>query len=555
MFQPSPSKAPPSRLSLSGLPLPRLPLSRLSLFLPSLARPSLHRMVLPRPSVRRSSRPERASRLGVRRAALTATAILALTAAALPPDGPAGLGDRLFPDLGNPGYDVYDYDIAFTYHRNDRPLSAVTRIDALVTADLPRFDLDFAGGAVRSVQVNGRPAAYRTEREELVVTPAAPVPAGGRLKVTVAHTSVPSANADGGWVRTPDGLAMANQADAAHRVFPCNDHPSDKARITFRVTAPKALTVVAGGLRESARATADKTGTTWTYRTSHPAATELAQVSIGRSAVLRQAGPHGLPLRDVIPAADPDRARLAQRFAMTPSQIEWMERQVGPYPLEAYGILGVDTGTGFELETQTLSLFEKRVLLAEEQIAAPIMVHELAHQWFGDSVSPAYWSDLWLNEGHATWYQWLYAAEKYGQKLGTTIDELARSAYRVDNSLRASGGPPAAPLPSKGKLGIFRGNVYISAALALYALRQEMGADSFQRLERAYVALHRDGNASTADFTALASRTAGRDLSGFLRPWLYGAVTPPMPGHPDWKPGTSSSKTSQPAVAAPLKPA
>jgi aminopeptidase N len=463
--------------------------------------------------------------------------ILILTAAGSPGDNPEGLGDRLYPSLGNPGYNVFNYDLAFTYRGKDSPLDAVTGIDALATDNLSRFDLDFARGTVRSVEVNGRPAKYTSDHEELVITPERPVPAGSRLQVTVTHTSLPGPNGEGGWIRTPDGLAMANQADAAHRVFPCNDHPSDKARFTFRVTAPSDLTVVANGLPEAV--TRHQANTTWTYRTSHLMATELAQVSIGRSTVLNRTGPHGLPLRDVVPAAGSDRDALEKRLALTSGQVDWMEKQVGPYPFETYGILGVDTVTGFELETQTLSLFEKRLLLAPEASAAPIMVHELSHQWFGDSVTPATWSDLWLNEGHATWYEWLYSAEKYGTKL----DDLAKAAYQGDNQLRRGGGPPAAPLPpQRGQLGIFRGNVYVSAALALYALRQEIGVDAFQRLERAWVARHRDGNAATSDFIALASETAGRDLSGFLDRWLYGTATPPMPGHQDWKNRTRGAR-------------
>lgn len=462
-----------------------------------------------------------------RRGAVVATVVIALTAAGIPADGPVGIGDRLYPALGNPGYDVLGYDLALSYHGNDRPLDAVTRIDARATAALSRFDLDFSHGTVRSVQVNGRPARWSTRDEELVVTPAARVRTGGRLLVTVGHTSDPTVGDDSGWVRTGDGLAMANQADAAHRVFPCNDHPSDKARFSFTVTVPKDLTVVANGLPQGSTSTGATT--TWTYRGGHPMATELAQVSIGRSSVVRRTGPHGLALRDVVPAAD--RTLLEKSLAMTPDQISWMESHVGRYPFETYGILGVDGVTGFELETQTLSLFERRVLLAPERVAAPLMVHELAHQWFGDSITPATWSDLWLNEGHATYYQSLYEAEKYG----ASFDETFEAAYQADGELRAAGGPPASPLPpGGGKLGIFRGNVYSGGALALYALRQEIGTPAFDRLERAWVVRHRDANASTADFVALASRTAGRDLSGFLHAWLYGDSTPPMPGHPGW---------------------
>lgn len=125
------------------------------------------------------------------------------------------------------------------------------------------------------------------------------LPAGVPLHITVRHTSDPSGDQNsGGWVRTSDGLAMANQADAAHRVFPSNDHPADKAYFTFRVTAPKELTVVANGL--PAGKVRHGSSTTWTYRTAHPMATELAQVSIGRSTVLERTGPHGLPVRDVV---------------------------------------------------------------------------------------------------------------------------------------------------------------------------------------------------------------------------------------------------------------
>lgn len=481
-----------------------------------------------------------------------AALLLAVSALAHPPAaaatdqtpgaGARGLGDRLYPSLGNGGYDVRAYHLTLDYEANNRPMPAVTRIDAQATHPLRQFDLDFSHGKVRSVAVDGRPARYRIEGEELVVTPAAPIAANRAFTVTVRHTSDPrpaKVTSETGWIPTSDGIVMANQASAAHQVFPCNDHPSDKADFTFRVTAPQRLTVVANGVPEDRPTTRDGR-TTWTYRTVHPMATELAQVAVGKSTIIRRSGPHGLQLRDVVPAADKD--ALAPRLALTPAQIQWMERRVGRFPLENYGVLAADASTGFELETQTLSLFEKNVLLASEPIAGPVMVHELAHQWFGNSVTPASWSDLWLNEGHATWYEWSYAAEKHG----VDFTKLMQRAYDVDQSLRRSGGPPAAPLPpAKGsKLGIFRGNVYFGGAVALYALRQQIGEPAFDRLEREWVVKHRDSTASTADFIRLATEVSGKDLRTFLAGWLYGQKTPPMPGHPDW-----TSKLDVPEVA------
>lgn len=364
------------------------------------------------------------------------------------------------------------------------------------------------------------------------------------------HSSDPvySDDRQGGWVRTADGLAMANQADVAHLVFPCNDHPSDKARFTFHITAPDGLTAVANGL--PTRVDRTGTSTTWTYRSPHPMATELAQVSIGRSTVLHRAGPHGLPVRDVVPTEH--RAALEPWLEKTPGQITWMEQKVGRYPFETYGLLMADATTGFELETQTLTLFERELFTEPaypKWYVESIMVHELAHSWFGNSVSPATWADLWLNEGHATWYEALYAEETADK----TVAARMKAAYGASDRWRTAGGPPAAPKPPKNgsKTGIFRANVYDGAALVLYALRQEIGRPAFERVERAWVARNQDGTATTADFVRLASETSGRDLGGFFQAWLYGAKTPPMPGHPDWKQNpVEKAAGKQPAKAS-----
>jgi aminopeptidase N len=481
------------------------------------------------------SRPARPSRIRVTGTVAAVAAVLGLVAAGQPRPEVLGVGDRLFPTLGNPGYDVLAYDISLHYSGdNTRPLQAKTTLRARATDardGLSRFHLDFTGGEVRSVRVDGRPAQTTTAGEDLVVTPAEPVQGGATFRVTVRHTSLVRHEARGGWIRTADGLAMANQPDAAHTVFPGNDHPSDKARFTFRLTAPEEITAVAGGVLTGKDPAGP--GTTWTYRGRHPMATELAQVAFGRSEVLRREGPHGLPLRHVIPAGH--RATLEPWLARTDEQIAWMEKQVGRYPFATYGLLVADATTGFELETQTLSLFELRLLTSSERPAGykeSVMLHELAHQWFGDSVTPSRWSDLWLSEGHATWYEWRYAEHRGGR----SVEDRALQAYRLSDGWREKNGPPAAPAPARPdeRNGIFRKSMYGGSALVLYALREKIGPADFRALQRAWVQRYRDSTASTADFVDLASEISGRDLQTFLHAWLYGERTPPMPGHPGW---------------------
>jgi aminopeptidase N len=184
------------------------------------------------------------------------------------------------------------------------------------------------------------------------------------------------------------------------------------------------------------------------------------------------------------------------------------------------------------------------------------MLHELSHMWFGDSVSPYEWSDLWLNEGHASWYEFTYAAEKgflandtagYPDEVGyADLDSLMRAVYAHGDQWRHDFGPVALPNAET----LFSLNVYHGGALVLYALRQVVGDATFQRIERGWVQRYRDQSASTADFIALASRIAGRDLTGFLRDWLYGERTPPMPGHPDWTVDPVQVPAPAPAAAA-----
>ncbi|MEO8702504.1 MAG: M1 family metallopeptidase [Kofleriaceae bacterium] len=452
---------------------------------------------------------------------------------AAPAPGAAGIGDPLYPTLGNGGYDVDHYDLELRYAtaQPDQAIDGMVRITAHATQALSQFNLDFAGDSFGSVTVDGCAATAQWDGEELVITPAHPIRRGERFVVEVEHFAATPVVPDpedflgAPFFITPDGSAWAGQPNGAHRIFPSNDHPRDLASFSFRIDVPAGTTAVANGELERQHTSHGRT--TWKYEQHEPMATELAQVVVGAFTVIDRGRHAGVEVRDVVPTRLA--AELDPKLAIVTAHLDWLEERVGNYPFKTYGSLAVDTQLGFALETQTLSLFETQFFGAPEQFYAPIMVHELAHQWFGDSVAPAQWADVWQNEGHATWYELTFQLDPDSPEF---VDQ-ARQIYALGDTFRALFGPVAKPL-SGDPAALFNPNVYYGGALALFALRLQIGDANFRQLERRWVQKYRGRSASTQDFIALASHVSGQDLDGFLTAWLYGETTPAMPGHPDW---------------------
>lgn len=459
----------------------------------------------------------------------------ATAAPPVPLPGAPGIGDPLYPTLGNGGYDVTHYSIDMDYRADTGTVDAAVVVRAITTQALTRFDLDFEGNAIRQVQLDGAPVAYVRQGAELIVRPHRPLRQGQRFAVRVTYLADPAGEyacaappplTGSAWLPTPGGFVIAGQPNCAHTVFPSNDHPRDKASYDFTLRTPAGLTAVASGALVRKATAAGRT--TWTYREDAPMATELVQIAVGPYTVLRRRGPGGVQIRDVVPTSE--LAAIAPKLiASEDEQLRWMQARVGRYPFGQYGVLPAQLQIGFALETQTLSLFPDRLYTDPafpESIWSPIQLHELAHQWFGDDITPEKWADVWLNEGHATWYEGTYADHRGW----ASFTDRMRAAYATGDQFRHDYGPVASPAADN----LFNPNVYDGGALVLYALRQRIGTAAFDRLERAWVRTYGGSAAGTPDFIALASRVSGHDQSAFLTRWLYGTTTPPMPGHPDW---------------------
>ena len=253
-------------------------------------------------------------------------------------------------------------------------------------------------------------------------------------------------------------------------------------------------------------------------------------MGVGHSTLLTGVGPGGLALRSSVPSTVADIASPV--LDGLPELLAWLEDRLGAYPFEAFGLLTYPPAASEAiLEGQTLVLVPETIFgpFVPACASGGDLVHEAAHQWFGDSVSLTRWDEKWLSEGHATFYEWAWRAEQGCD--GLDLDDRMRRAYRQAQIVRDTGGPPAAPLAPENA---YDDTIYAGGAVALYALRQRVGERTFEDIERAWLTRYADGNASTRDFIDLASEVSGKDLGPFLEAWLYGATVPAMPGHPGW---------------------
>jgi aminopeptidase N len=432
--------------------------------------------------------------------------------------GAAGVGDPYFPGFGNGGYDVAHYALELVWHPDDGVLDGVTTITATASQDLSRFNLDLVGLEVESVTVNDAEARVTRAERELEVTPAEPLAEGTTFTTIVTYRGAPQLTGEGtelfdvGWQTDGREAFVVGEPGGAATFFPVNDHPIDKATYTFDITAPADQVVVANGLPTGSQELGDGT-TAWAYEAHDQLASYLVQVAIGDYELVDGGSFEGVTIRHAFHRSIADAARHATE--RTAEMIDVLDDVFGPYPFEAYGVLAVDERLGFALETQTLTIIGKD--LAESGRGADeILLHELSHQWVGDAVSAATWKDIWLNEGFATYSQWLWS-ERTG---GATAARRARAA--VGPGLETPPGDPGAD-------ELFQVTVYDRGGMTLQALRERIGDDEFFAVLRTWIDEHRHGAASTTDFIALAERISGEELDALFEEWLYAPHLPRLP--------------------------
>ncbi|MFD5618530.1 M1 family metallopeptidase [Streptomyces yangpuensis] len=436
--------------------------------------------------------------------------------------GASGLRDPYFPKAGNGGYQVEHYALDLDYDPADGVLHGRAVITARAEQGLSSFNLDLSGLHVEGVDVDGEGARFNRTGNELTVRPADDVKKGRVFRTEVVYSGRPKAltDADGsreGWITGEAGAVGVGEPVGSMTWFPGNHHPSDKAAYDITIRVPRGYEAVSNGELRSRTEGADGR-TEFAWHNPEPMAGYLATVVVGPYKVTTGRTPSGVAVYN---AVSPGEAAASERtLARLPEMVEWGSGRFGPYPFGTAGAVVLPAGTlAYALETQTKPVYP----------GAPgdesLVLHELAHQWFGNSVSPKSWKDMWLNEGFATYAEWLWDEDHGGPTAQEHFDALLAGDTDVDEAAD-SGWDAFPPADPPGPEDISASPVYQRGAMVLQRIRQEVGDEKFFALLRGWAADHRHGNASTADFTAYAQERTGHDLKKVWDVWLYGKARP-----------------------------
>jgi len=425
------------------------------------------------------------------------------------------------------------------YRPGPNRLSGTARLNAIAgRSPLDEFQLNLAAFRVARVRVDGRVPHYTHRGGRLRIRPSKPVRAGAAFTVEVHWSGNPepvrSPWGGLGWEELEDGALVASQPVGAPSWYPCNDRPADKASYQIAVTTPSAYSVVAGGrlLTRTPKAST----TTWVYEQAAPTSSYLVGLSIGKyqTVLLGDPGLGGVPQTGHIPARL--LTEFSRDFARQPAMMTLFEELFGPYPFGEYAVVVTEEDLDVPVEAQGLSLFGANHVDGARG-SERLVAHELAHQWFGNSVSIADWRHIWLNEGFAKYAEWLWSERSGGPSARTLAGLAHRGLAGLPQDLRLS---------DPGRKLMFDDRLYERGGLVLHAVRCAVGDEVFFRMLRGWAAVHRGGAVTTEAFAAHVARYAGEPLDELFGTWVHGTALPVLPT------ASAAGGSSSAAAASPV---
>ncbi|HEV7643191.1 MAG TPA: M1 family aminopeptidase [Pyrinomonadaceae bacterium] len=446
---------------------------------------------------------------------------------------PAQRRERLI-DIWNPAH----YDVSLTFNDSLSELTSVTtEINVSVREyDVSVIDFDFGAMPVKSVTVDGRTAKFNQHDDKLDVYLDPPTQ-GKRLTriVSVTYSGKPK----DGLILTndKDGLPSAvgdNWPDRVHHWIPCFDHPSAKATVRFRITAPARNEAVANGILESKKDNPDGTRT-WVYFEPKRISPYNMVVAVGQFATAELKAGSSIPISYYVTHSD--RQFAEQGFSPAGPSVNLFSKMVARYPYGKLALIVGATRFGGMENADTIvfapNLFQDFATKKQRGVrfnipsgVEGVVAHEIAHQWFGDSVTEATWADLWLSEGFATYFAGLFLQKYEG--------EAAFRAYMKDNAAEYFAYEKIARTPihdteTEDLFALLNKNNYEKGSWVLHELRGMLGDKVFFAALKNYYNQHKGSTATSEDLRAAFEKASGKNLREFFDRWIY------QSGHPVYK--------------------
>jgi aminopeptidase N len=431
------------------------------------------------------------------------------------------VADPVYPQHGNPALDVLGYTLKLSWAPTTATLTGSANLRIRVAKPVTDLQLDFESSyALGAVSVDGTPAKAASTGDKLTVA-TGPLVADRIVALAVNYSGTPKPvqmpsnrgdAVDGLGLRATDDRSLWTMQEpfGAYTWYPANDQPSDEARYDIQVTVPKGWSGIAQGRLVAHTTTAS--GEVYEWRSDDPVASYLTTLAAGRYTEGTATGPHGIPVTYWMRTGKDEALRPAlQRI---PELLSWLEDHFGPYPFSSAGAVLVDSRSA--METQQMVTMGADFDPSE---ATETLLHELSHQWFGDSITPRDWRSVWLNEGFAMYAEWKWAVSQ--GDLGTEAEWVAH-LRTGDNASRATAGPAGHWLPDH----FAEANIYFGPALMLDELRKQLGDQAFYAMCRDWVQTHRNQSVDREMFTAFVNAETGKDFTALINRWLDSPTTP-----------------------------
>ncbi len=429
-----------------------------------------------------------------------------------------------------PGVDAQHYSFALTLNDSTNEIVGHAIVTIRFTkSGLTSFFLDLAtpaagkGMTVTSVTSDSAPLRYTHGGDHLVITLPAPTRAGDLDSFAIDYHGIPAGGLYIGVNRYGERAFFSwNWPDKARQWLPMIDHPSDKATSEFIITAPAKYAVVANGLLKDEILLGDGRKITH-WKQSVPIASWLNAIGVEQFAVHHAGMVKGIELQTWVAHQDRDNGIIT--FEEPARQaIEFYSENIGPYSYEKLANVSAAFGSGGTEHASVIFYGEKVV---SDKPATAIVAHEIAHHWFGDSVTESDWDDAWLSEGFATYFTLLFTEHYSGRD--AFVEGLKRARVTALAAEKRFNEPVVHHNISDLR-GVIPPLVYQKGAWFLHMLRGQIGTETFWKGIRTYYATYRNSNASTADLERVMEEASGQKLGWFFDQWLNRDYSPALAG-------------------------